>query len=237
MSKNQKKTASNAEKKGIFSTLWRWLRRAFFGGSNELAREMEGESAAHAADVEEIVSPGKQLLKNFMSRKLAVVALCIVILMFLFVFIGPKFMPKYSDAYTEVTQKSVPPCLSMLSVPRELQNNIEMIDSYGSFSVGLSKAGKVYVWGASRIGTTGIDIKNIPEEVQNANIKMIAAGIDHVIAIDENGKIYGWGNNRFGQFGRTQEMLDNPNIVTMSEELFNNGVDLANVKKLVCGYQ
>lgn len=237
MSKNKNNAASNAEKKGFLSTLWRWIRRVFFGGGNELAREAEERRAAHESDVEEIVSPGRQLFKNFMSRRLAVGALTIVVLMFLFVFLGPKFMPKYSDAYTEVTQKSVPPCLSMLSVPKELQNDVAMIDSYGSFSVGLSNAGMVYVWGASRIGTTGIDVKNIPEEVRNANIKMVAAGIDHIIAIDENGKVYGWGNNRFGQYGRTQDMIDNPNITTMSEELFNNGVDLANIKKLACGYQ
>ena len=45
-----------------------------------------------------------------------------------------------------------------------------MIDSYGSFSVGLSNAGKVYVWGATGLGTTGIDIADIPEEVQNEKI-------------------------------------------------------------------
>ena len=75
-----------------------------------------------------------------------------------------------------------------------------MIDSYGSFSVGLSNDGKVYVWGIGSIGATGIDIKEIPEEVRNAKIAFVAAGQDHIIAIGEDGKFYGWGSNRFGQY-------------------------------------
>ena len=105
---------------------------------------------------EEIVSPVKQIVRGFMERKLAVGALCVVIAMFLLVFIGPLFMTTYTDTYTEVTQANLPPTMSMLSVPSELKNDIKMIDSYGSFSVGLSNAGKVYVWGATGLGTTGI---------------------------------------------------------------------------------
>ena len=36
-----------------------------------------------------------------------------------------------------------------------------MIDSFGSFTVGLSNAGDVYVWGATQLGTTGLDMKDI----------------------------------------------------------------------------
>lgn len=227
-----------SNKQNVGKTLFGWLKRTFFGASRELTeQEREEEARAHAEDVEEIVSPGKQIVRNFLEHKLAVAALCVVVLMFLFVFIGPRFLTNYSDAYTEVTQKSVPPTMSMMSVPREMKNDIKMIDSNGSFTVGLSGAGKVYVWGATKIGTTGIDIAKIPEEVQNAKIAMIAAGIDHVVAIGEDGRIYAWGNNKLGQFGRTQEILDNPNIAPIPEELVTEGVDVANVKKLTCGYQ
>ncbi len=216
-------------------TLFGWLKRAFFGASRELTEEELNR--AHVNDVEEIVSPGKQILRNFLEHKLAVFALAVVVLMFLFVFIGPHYLTNYSDAYTEVTQKSVPPTMSMMSVPRELANDIRSIDSNGSFTVGLSNAGKVYVWGATRIGTTGIDVAHIPQEVRDAKIAMVAAGIDHIVAIGEDGKVYAWGNNKLGQFGRTQEMLDNPNIAAIPEELLTNGVDVAHVKKLTCGYQ
>ena len=189
-----------------------------------------------AFNVEEIVSPGRQALNNFFERKLAVFALCVVLGMFIFVFIGPLFMPKYSDSYTEVTQKNVPPTMSMMKVPAELKNDIKMIDSYGTFTVGLSNAGDVYVWGASKIGTTDVDVANIPQEVQDANIVMVGAGIDHIIAIDENGKVYGWGNSRLGQYGGANGEV-NPNIAYMPDELLNGTIDVANIKKLTCGYQ
>lgn len=220
--------SKNTNKKPLFG----WLKRCFFGGSRTLAEEK-----ADINKVEEIVSPGKQVVRNFFERKLAVFALCVVIGMFLFVFIGPLFMKNYYDSYTEVTQKNVPPNMSMLSVPSELKNDIKMIDSFGTFSVGLSNAGKVYVWGAGKIGTTGQNVNNIPQEVQNAKIAMVAAGIDHIIAIGEDGTIYGWGNNRLGQFGTSEEIQTNPSIAPMPEELLNDKIDVANIKRLECGYQ
>ncbi len=216
-----------------------WIVRLFRGGSNTLADEMD---AAKAADVEAIVSPVRQIVNNFLERKLAVGALILLVCMFIFVFVGPLFMPKYKDSYTEVTQQSMAPNMRLMSVPKELQNDIKMIDSYGSFTVGLSNAGKVYIWGSTQLGTTGVDIGDIPEEVQNAKIAMVAAGIDHVVAIGEDGHIYCWGASTLGQYGTEAEAEAagkeiNPNIAYMPQELADNGVDVANVKKLTCGYQ
>ncbi len=234
-----KKTPNNSSKKKG-NVLGRWLSRWFRGGSNQLAEEMEKSAAG--MDKEELVSPGKQVLRNFLERKLAVGALCLLVIMFLTMIIGPMFMPTYSDSYTEITQKSVPPTMSMMKVPKELAKDIKMIDGFGSFTVGLSNAGKVYIWGATQIGTTGIDIADIPQEVKDAKITMIAAGIDHIVAISEEGKIYCWGNNRLGQFGTAEETLAaggqlNPNIAYMPEELATEGVDPSHIKKFTCGYQ
>ena len=212
-----------------------WLGRLFFGGSKGLADDIEAKRAAKN-DVEEIVSPVKQIVRGFMERKLAVGALCVVIAMFLLVFIGPLFMTTYTDTYTEVTQANLPPTMSMLSVPSELKNDIKMIDSYGSFSVGLSNAGKVYVWGATGLGTTGIDIADIPEEVQNEKIAWVAAGIDHIVAVGENGKVYAWGANKLGQYGYFDPAV-NPNIAPEPDELHNGTIDASNIKKITCGYQ
>ncbi len=213
-------------------------KNSFFKKGKKATPEMTDEAKAKAADVEEIVSPMRQILNNFLERKLAVGALVLLCCMFITMIIGPMFLTKYSDSYTEVTQQNIAPNMSMMSVPKELKNDIKMIDSYGTFTVGLSNAGKVYIWGSTQIGTTGVDIAEIPEEVKNAKIEMVAAGIDHVIAIDENGKIYGWGYNKLGQYGpKPENAEDNPNIAYMSEELATNGVDVANIKKLTCGYQ
>lgn len=244
MKKNENKKRSS----GFFATLKRWGKRMFFGGGRTLADEIEEDRRNHeelseeemlerakAADVEEIVSPARQIFRNFCRRKSAVVAVFVVIAMFLTVFILPNFMPHYSDTYTETTQKNIPPTMSYMSVPRELRDDIKSIDSYGTFSVGLSNAGKVYVWGVTEIGTTGIDVGEIPEEVQNATIEYVAAGIDHIVAIGSDGKVYAWGNNRLGQFGKVEEASSS--IEPMPSILLNGKIDVKNVKKLECGYQ
>ena len=220
--------------KGFFATIGGWFKRLFFGGSKVMADEMEEEKPDMT--VEEIVSPLKQIVRGFFERRLAVGAMCVVLAMFVIVFVGPLFMPKYYDAYTEVTQQNVPPTMSMRRVPAELKNDIKMIDSFGSFTVGVSNAGKVYVWGATMLGTTGLDMKDIPQEVLDAKIEYVAAGIDHAVAIDENGRVYCWGNNNNGQFGHFDPEKF-PNILAEPEELLTGTIDVANIKKVTCGYQ
>lgn len=217
-----------------------FFKRLFFGGSKTYADEVletDQYGQQKIQDIEVILSPGKQIVKGFFEKKYAVAALIIVVAMFILAFVGPLFMPKYFDAYSETTQQNLSPTMSMMSVPSGLKNDIKQISSYGPFTVGLSNAGKVYVWGATQIGTTGFDVSKIPEEVQNAKIAMVAAGIDHIIAIGEDGKIYGWGNYKLGQYGRYDEFAGSAFILPMPEELYENGVDVSKVKKLTCGYQ
>lgn len=211
-----------------------WLRR-LFRGTNDMADEMD-KKLKDKMSVEEIVSPTKQIVRGFFERKLAVGAMCVVLIMLLTVFIVPLFMHKYADNYTEVTQKNIPPTMSLMRVPKELQDDIKMIDSFGSFTVGLSNAGKVYIWGSTGLGTTGIDMKDIPEEVLNAKIEYVAAGIDHAIAIDENGKVYGWGANKLGQYGYF-DPEKYPNVLSMPDEILNGTIDVKNIRKVTCGYQ
>lgn len=226
-------------KKSFWKTLSSWISRTFFGASKNLSEDLSEEEAkirAREADVEEIVSPFMQIVRNFFQKKLAVVALVGFLAMFLFVFIGPLFFPTYTDTYTETTQKSVPPGFNMMSVPKALKNDIKDIDTYGTFTVGLSNSGNVYVWGETVLGTSKIDVADIPQEVSDANILYVAAGIDHIIAIDDSGKVYAWGNNRLGQFGYF-DSEEYPNIVSMPDELINGVVDVSNIKKVECGYQ
>ena len=210
-----------------------WIRRMFFGASKEYAKERE---QSNINEVEAIVSPAKQAFNNFMERKLAVFAACVVIAMFILMFVGPLFMPTYDDAYTETVHQNIAPNMSMMSVPRELKNDVKMIDSYSTFSVGLSNAGKVYVWGYTVLGATGIDMKDIPEEVKNNKIAYVSAGFDHIIAISEDGVVYAWGDSRLGQYGNNFAMeISTP----MPEGLLNRTekIDVANIKKVTCGYQ
>ena len=237
--KKEKSSQKKQNKKNIFIVVGGWFARMFMGASKHTFstdKELTDEEIRRS-DVEKIVSPFRQIVNGFLERKYAVVALAVVILMFLFVFIAPFFMPHYRDAYTEPLQVSIAPTFSMLSVPKELQGNIKMIDSYSSFSVGLSNDGKVYVWGPSKLGATGIDVANIPEEVKNANIKFVAAGRDHIIAIGDDGKIYGWGANNLGQYDRTDSTNGFEAAILIPEDIWENGVDVEHVKKLECGYQ
>lgn len=207
------------------------LLRRLFGSNKELV-----EQASNISDVEEIVSPTKQIIRGFRERKLAMFALFVVVAMFIVVFIVPLFMTNYSDSYTEVLHKSLAPGRSMMSVPKALAKDIKSIDSFGAFSVGLSNAGDVYVWGNTEIGTTGVDVSEIPSEVKNAKIEFVAAGYDHIIAIGDDGTVYAWGYSNLGQFGYFNAE-ENPSILPMPDELLNGKLDVSQIKKVTCGYQ
>ena len=238
--------SKNNKKENVFSVLGRWFVRLFMGQKYEQKmydkqKKTEAEENAQKSnepdDSDLIVSPGREAFQRFCKRKFAVVSVFVVIAMFLIVFIGPLFMEKYYDAYTEVTLKNIPPNLKMKTVPKELRDDIKMIDSYGAFTVGLSNTGKVYVWGVGKIGATGLNVEDIPEEVQNAKIAWIAAGVDHVVAFGEDGTYYAWGNNRFGQIAATPDVVSNPNLEPVPEEVSGGKLDVSHIKKVTCGYQ
>ncbi len=233
------------KKENPFRVLARWFVRWFMGQKYEekwfLNKDKENEESEAKENIPDdsdlIISPGKQMFNTFIKRKFAVVSVIVVIIMFLIVFIVPNFMDKYSDSYTETTLKNIPPNRTMMSVPKELKNDIREIDSYGAFSVGLSNSGKVYIWGASKIGATDLNVKDIPEAVKNADIAIVAAGVDHVVAFDYDGNFYGWGSNRFGQYAVTDALLENPNIACVPDEVLNGEIEIEHIKKLTCGYQ
>ncbi len=233
------------KKENVFRKLARWTVRGLMGPKYEEKwfgkKEHEEKAVKYKNgvpdDSELIVSPARQIFNRFMERKFAVFAVFVVIAMFLIVFIGPYFMPKYYDAFTETTQVDLPPTMSFMAVPNELKNDIKSIDSYGSFSVGLSNAGKVYMWGVTRLGASGMDASHMPEEMSTKKIAFVAAGQDHCIAIAEDGTYYGWGSNRFGQIARTPETEANPNLELIPEEVENGQLDASQIKKVTCGYQ
>ena len=242
---NDGQTAGSTEnastKNGFLKTVGGWGKRVFFGGSNALYREKknqngEGSPDPSVFDVEKIESPGKQRLKAFFSKKLAVGALLIFLAMFLFMLIGPLFFP-LDLSYIEESQKNVSPGLNMMSVPRGLASQIKSISTQSKFTVGLSQDGKVYLWGDTKL--LSVDIGEIPEEVKNVKIVHAAAGSDHVIAIAEDGAVYGWGQNGNGQYGPVpQENAALQFMYTYAPGIILNGkLDVTQIKQLVCGKQ
>ena len=57
-----------------------WLKRLWKGGSKQLADEMLNKDGT-PNDAEAIISPGRQMVNNFLERKLAVGALVLLICM------------------------------------------------------------------------------------------------------------------------------------------------------------
>ena len=80
MSKENKNTANGNVFANVISTLWRWTKRMVVGVDKEMTDE---ERFA----VEQIESPSVMAVKAFFRRKLAVVALVVLVSLFLLVFI------------------------------------------------------------------------------------------------------------------------------------------------------
>lgn len=227
---------------GFFATLGRWIARMFMGASKSLVKKNKKGNDGDKFLVEEITSPTKQTVQSFFHRPTAVIALCVLIGMFLFAFIGRASMKTYTDESRTITHKNIEPNYKMLAVKKEMSNDVKDISSRSFFTFGITNEGKLYHWGVTKMNASGVDVADIPENVKNAKIAFIATGTDHVLAIGEDGTVYAWGYSKLGQYVKDEadlkEQLENPGIVVMPEELrFGGKVDVANVKKVVCGTQ
>ena len=186
-------------------------------------------------DDERYDSPGKLAVKRFFRKPLAVGAVVVLVAMFAFVIIGPMIDP-IDLSYSESLHANIAPTMSMMKIPAEMKEDPRSISSYGSFTVGVSKEGKVYTWGYYKASSDANNVMKVPDEVQRADILYAAAGFDHVIAIDKNGKIYGWGKSRNGQYGDPGPFADTVGH-PQPKELITGNIDVANVKELICGNQ
>ena len=92
-----------------------------------------------------------------------------LVALFLFVFIGPLFIPMYIN-YTDPLQANIAPNYSMLSVPRKLKNNIRDINGFSNCTVGVSNDNTLYMWGYTKDALSGIDFKDFPEEIKKGEV-------------------------------------------------------------------
>ena len=212
----------NFGRKGIFSRVKGWIYRGFFGGNRELSA-LEAES------------PTRLFLGAFFKRRLAVVALFVLVGLFLFVFLGSLVRP-IDLTYTDPLQKNIQPTLSLRRVPRALREDIRQISGFSEFTLGVSGDGTLYVWGATRNALTGVDMADIPDVLNAEGVLTAAAGRDHAIAITKSGKVVGWGDNTLGQYSGDSD-TDNPSLIPMPDGLIQNGVSPDAVDFLSCGSQ
>ena len=206
---------------GFFRRLWRWLQRAFSGSKRELSTALDGE----------IESPAKLLRQAFFRKKTAVIALVILVALFLFALLAPSFVALDIN-YTDPLQQNVSPGYSLRAVPSGLKKEIASIDGFADFTVGVSKGGKLYVWGNTKNRLQKTDMQRIPKQVQEEGVEKAAAGKDHIIALTKQGNLVGWGDNSCGQYG-TESVL---NALTMPQALAE-GIDPNTVQSITCGYQ
>lgn len=189
-------------KTGFFASVSNMFKRLFApkGASTGLS----------ALEEEAIMTPGKVIMKNFLSNKMALVGLTGFLLIFSFSFIGSALNP-IDFVYSEPVLKNIQPGTGYLSIPKAVaKENIKEITSGVSFSFALTESGKVYGWGVDQE-----KVLEIPKEVANAEIIDIAAGDRHAVALSKTGKLYAWGYNNFLQGEIPQEisgalMLSNP---------------------------
>lgn len=215
---NSKQSASAVKKTG-------WLGRMFFGASKSVQDERYD-------------SPGRLAFKRFFRKPVAVIAVVTLIAMFAFVFIGSAVQPvDLTEAGAEMLHTNVAPTMSFMNVPDDMKDGAIDISSRGTFTIGLSSEGRVYMWGfnPNTAGNEKINVFNIPEEVKNSKIVHVAAGSDHCVAISEDGHVYCWGAYDVGQYGLEGSMIAAAR--KQPDELINGTIDASQVKQLVCGYQ
>ena len=209
----------------VFETLLRWTKRMFLGASKDLA-------PVDIFEVEKLESPSKLAVKTFFRRKLAVAALVVLVSLFLFVFVGPLFIPMDIN-YTDPLQANIAPNYSMLKVPSALKKDVKDINGFSNFTVGVSNSGTLYMWGYTKDVLKDTDLADFPEEIREGEVYMAAAGYDHVVAITTSGKIVGWGDSSRGQYGYTSE----EGAQQMPEEFITGNLDVTKIQQLACGYQ
>ena len=225
---NEKNTAEKNVLVRIGATLWRWIKRMFWGASKELT---DDEKFA----IEKIESPGMMAVKAFFRRKLAVAALIVLISMFLLVFIGPNFFPM-DLTYTDALQANIAPNYTFLNIPEELAKDVRDVSGYANFTIGVSNQNKLYIWGMTKNNLTNIDMAKFPAEIKDNNVAFATAGSDHIIAITTDGKVVGWGNKTNGQYGALKAG-DEQFYIQMPDVLLNGTINASNVQQLVAGYQ
>ena len=178
-----------------------------------------------------IQTPTRIVVQSFLRRKSAVAALVLLISIFAFVFIAPIFTPMDVN-YTDALQQNIAPSYSFRRVPNRLKKQVDNINGFSDFTVGLSLDGEVFVWGDTEKRLQKISFSDIPKQVKIDGAAFVSAGKDHIIAITKKGEIVGWGDKSCGQYG-TEEVL---NAISMPK-ILDNGVDVNQVASLSCGYQ
>ncbi|HOI47073.1 MAG TPA: ABC transporter permease subunit [Bacilli bacterium] len=174
----------------VLNRIWKSIKNLFlylfaFGKTKKTLSILEEEA---------IMSPTKIIIKNFRRNKLAMTGLIVFITLLVSIFALSWIIPLDISESSGI-QKNIAPGMNYLNYPAKLEREgVVMISSGNSFSVGLSEAGNVYVWGVNTA-----KVKNIPQAVRDSNIIAVSAGSTHILALTDDNQLIGWGQNNHGQ--------------------------------------
>lgn len=162
-------------------------------------RKRETEQAGSVIEREETIeSPWRAVVRKFIRNPLGLIGVVCFLLIFAIVFIGSAML-EFNPFYSAGAMKNVAPGYGYLTIPSQLkQEGIADIQSGITFSVGLSKAGKVYVWGVDTDENLQMP-KAVQKELGDKKIRQIAVGDRHILVLTEDDTVLGWGNASFNQ--------------------------------------
>ena len=156
-----------------------------------------------------------------------------LVALFLFVFIGPYFVPMDLN-YTDPLQANMAPNYSLMSVPDELKNDIRDINGFADFTVGVSNDNDFYIWGNVKNNLTGVDYTAYPERSARERGRRLCRRRPYHRNYDGRQGV-GWGNGNNGQYGYLKS--ENDPYTQMPDELLEGTIDATQVRQLLCGYQ
>lgn len=184
---------------GALSSFGRRLTGLFFPSVRAAeVEEMEKQMAKKAEEQVEIETPTRATIRKFLKNPLGIVGLVGFIAIFLFVFLGSALLP-FDPYYSTGSMRNIPPGKGYMKVPKELlEEGVADIQTGITFSVGLSKEGKIYFWGKDAEGNL-TPPKKIADTLEKKKVTQIAVGDRHILVVTEDGEILGWGNRAFDQ--------------------------------------
>ena len=92
---------------------------------------------------EQLQSPGRLILKNFLHNRLGMTGLIVFLLIFLLVMVGPSFYT-LDLSYQDNTQINVAPGMNMMQIPDEMKHKVVDIAPGTTYGVGVNTDGNVY---------------------------------------------------------------------------------------------
>jgi peptide/nickel transport system permease protein len=138
---------------------------------------------------EQVQSPFKTIIREFFRRKLTIIGLVAFFTMLLASTIIPFFFP-IDLRETDSGNVNQPPSRNMMSIPREIRDNIKFLDTGPGYGVAVTHDNRIHVWGTvSRIAEP---LFNPPQP--GRDIKHLSVGPYHSLVVTEDGHIYSWGN-------------------------------------------